>query len=125
MQRPPVKRIKSSLRLASLFVIMSMPSAFALRPAPPQVNMSRLVFHDCRGECQAKASLKKLRPFKLASNKDGMKNPLAIEVCQAQLGGFLVFHPINGKERGVCAFKDNSKLELHGLHTESEKFVQP
>lgn len=91
----------------------------------PKIDMSRLVFHSCKNECSAKRAVKKLASFSMPKSKDGMKNPLGVNVCQEQLQGQLAFIKIKTKERGVCQFNDGSSLELAGLHAESEKFIVP
>jgi hypothetical protein len=99
-------------------------SAYAQKNAA-KVDMSRLVFHNCKNECTAKKAVKKMKSFEMPKSKDGMKNPLGVNVCQEQLQGQLVFIKINNKERGVCQFEDGSSVELFGLHSESEKFIKP
>jgi len=92
------------------------------KPAPPKVNIEKLTFHYCKGECTARKQVKKLKAFK--APKTGMQNPLGVNVCQEQLGGKYDSKKLPGKERGVCRFKDGSSVELFGLHGEAEKFIQ-
>jgi hypothetical protein len=120
---------KNYLRL-TIVAVLSFGALNALaqkkvQSAAPKVDMGRLVFHSCKNECSAKKAVKELTTFSMPTSKDGMKNPLGVNVCQEQLKGQLAFIKLKAKERGVCQFADGSSVELAGLHSESEKFIKP
>lgn len=121
--------LKNYLRLACVAVLsLGTLSALAQKKtqsAAPKVDMGRLVFHSCKNECSAKKAVKRLTTFSMPKSKDGLKNPLGINVCQEQLQGQLAFIKVQTRERGVCQFADGSSVELAGLHAESEKFIKP
>lgn len=120
---------KNYLRLAFVAVLsfgaLNALAQKKVQTAAPKVDMGRLVFHACKNECSAKKAVKKLTTFSMPKAKEGMKNPLGINVCQEQLKGQFAFIKLKGKERGVCQFTDGSSVELAGLHSESEKFIKP
>lgn len=91
--------------------------------AAPKVDLAKLTFHDCKGECTARKQVKKLKAFR--APKAGMSNPLGVNVCHEQLGGKFDTKKLPSKERGVCRFSDGSSVELFGLHGEAEKFILP
>ncbi len=93
--------------------------------AAPVVDSSHLTFFLCKGNCLAKKALSGMKSFSV-SKKATLKNPLGSEVCTEQLGG--VVGQFVDKKKGsvsICRFKDNSAIELQGLHRESEKFTSP
>ncbi|MBY0518215.1 MAG: hypothetical protein K2P81_15000 [Bacteriovoracaceae bacterium] len=110
-----------TLRSLAIFTLF-----FALNAsAAPVVDSSHMTFYQCKGNCQAKKALTNLKTFSV-SKKTTLKNPLGSEVCTEQLGG--VVGQFADKKKGsisICRFKDNSAIELQGLHRESEKFTTP
>lgn len=77
-------------------------------------------FFSCKGNCLAQRALKGLRPYPL-DLKTKLSNPLGSDVCLKQLRGQVV----KFKGVDVCQFKDQSAVDLSGLHLYSERLALP
>lgn len=70
-------------------------------------------FHDCKGACEAKKAM-------IMAIKGQKKLKVAHESCDEELKGTVRFKKINGRERGICYFKDGSSVELKDLQKLSD-----
>ena len=84
------------------------------------LGAQELKYISCKGNCQAQKALKGLRPYPL-DLKTKLSNPLGSDVCLKQLKG--VVRKLKGVD--VCQFKDQSAVDLSGLHLYSERMALP
>ncbi len=84
------------------------------------LSAQEVKYYSCLGVCQAQKALKGLRPYPL-DLKTKLADPLGSDVCVKQLRGRVM------KMKGVdvCGFKDQSAVDLLGLHLYSERLGRP